>query len=149
MPPTLDSDEALARYLQEQEDREYNEAYKADLKLARQLQQKHSPPSTPVPDSSSVIDLTTTIDLTSDDETELDKQFDKQLDASYMFALQLQEQERTDKALAESMSQVVDRSILDQENPDIYQLFMYFNQTYFNNQLGTVEVRWSNKMTRW
>ncbi len=142
---TFDSDEALARYLQEQENIQSNDIYQADLELARQLQNE-----------SSVIDLTDAIDLTPDNEdndynTNYYETKQNNDNNSLLLASKLQEQEtENDRLLAEQLEHTtMDESILNDETPDIHQLFMYFNNTYFNEQLGSVQVKWSTKMTRW
>lgn len=43
---------------------------------------------------------------------------------------------------------VVDSSLeLTNANPNIYKLFKEFNNKYFYSALGSVEVKWSKKMT--
>lgn len=106
----MNSDEALARLLQ-QEWAEEEEAYKADLALAKQLQDEF------------VVDLTQSSSSPPQQQSDLD--------------------------LAYQLSTTVDESILEEETPDLHQLFSYFNRIYFNNQLSGVEVKWSTRMTRW
>ena len=36
---------------------------------------------------------------------------------------------------------------LEDPNPDIYDLFNYYNMSYFNNLLGCCELMWSKRMT--
>ncbi|KAI9365568.1 SprT-like family-domain-containing protein [Pilaira anomala] len=50
----------------------------------------------------------------------------------------------SDPALAYQLATAVDKSILEEETPDVHQLFSYFNHTYFNNQLKNVKVKWSS-----
>ncbi|KAI9362675.1 SprT-like family-domain-containing protein, partial [Pilaira anomala] len=107
----MNSDEALARLLQ-QEWAEEEEVYKADLALAKQLQDEF------------------VIDLTQSSSSPLPPQ------------------QKSDLALAYQLSTIVDESILEEETPDLHQLFSYFNRIYFNNQLSGVEVKWSTRMTR-
>lgn len=134
-------DEALARKLQEEEDRQY-ESYMQERELKKQIQE------------GSVIDL-----CSSDDEQQVQEPVqgskeDNEM-SSFWYALQLQQQEEQEQAqrdlqVAQSLADKkgVDKSILDEELPDVHSLFVYFNETYFNNQLSMVEVKWSTKMTR-
>lgn len=129
-------DEAFARMLQEEENRQY-ESYKADCELKKKIQEG------------------SIIDLCSDDEElpfkeELNSYENNNEMTSFLYALQLQQQEE-DLQLAIDKTAVdkVDESILEEELPNIHSLFVYFNKTYFDNQLSMVEVKWSTKMTRW
>ncbi|KAG2235926.1 hypothetical protein INT48_008229 [Thamnidium elegans] len=54
----------------------------------------------------------------------------------------------SDFVFAQKLHNTVDESILDEETPDIHQLFLYFNKKYFDNKLDSVEVKWSSRMTR-
>lgn len=138
-------DEALARKLQEEEDRQY-ESYMQECELRKQIQE------------GSVIDLCSS---SSDNEEQVQEQQqpnskEENEMSSFWYALQLQQEEEQEQAqrdlqVAQSLvhKKGVDKSILDEEIPDIHSLFVYFNETYFNNQLSMVEVKWSTKMTRW
>ena len=128
------SDEALARRLQQEEDDKLDAIYQNDLALAQSLQQE------------------SVVDLTSDHSDSEDKATQK----NFWLALTLQQQEDDknstvyeDFELAKQLQNQVDDSILDQDIPDVHQLFMYFNKKYFHDMLTTVDVRWSHKMTRW
>lgn len=55
----------------------------------------------------------------------------------------------SDPALAHQLASTVDKCILEEETPDLHQLFSYFNCTYFGNQLNKVKVKWSSsQMTK-
>ncbi|KAI9267303.1 SprT-like family-domain-containing protein [Helicostylum pulchrum] len=114
----IDSDEAFARMLQEQDNLEYEKAYNADLELAKRMQQQ------------SVIDLT------------VDEPASCSSSSCHLSTID------SDFALAQKLCNTVDESILDEETPDIHQLFLYFNKKYFDNKLDSVEVKWSSRMTR-
>lgn len=125
----MDPDEALARYLQNQ-DKVEMEAIEADLTLAKQLQNE-----------------AVNVQNTSSSRFFL---------SDYALALQLEKEEKNsfaalqhDAELAKHLLDTVDESIMDEENPDIHRLFYYFNKKYFNDLLSSVEVKWSAKMTRW
>lgn len=135
-------DEALARKLQEEEDRQY-ESYMQERELKKQIQE------------GSVIDLCSSDDEEQVQEPVQDSKEENEM-SSFWYALQLQQQEEQEQAqrdlqVAQSLADKkgVDKSILDEELPDVHSLFVYFNETYFNNQLSMVEVKWSTKMTRW
>lgn len=134
---SMDSDEALARFLQEQDKLEMEEMHKADLELARQLQK----------------------DLSQKDSPSLSKPINNNpyFLSDYALARKLEQEEKaayasyisSDTDLARQLANTVDESILDEEIPNLHQLFMFFNKTYFNNKLDMIEVKWSTKMTRW
>lgn len=133
----MDSDEALARFLQEQDKLEMEEMHKADLELARQLQKN----------------------LSQKDSPSLSKPINNNpyFLSDYALARKLEQEEKaayasyisSDTDLARQLANTVDESILDEEIPNLHQLFMFFNKTYFNNKLDMIEVKWSTKMTRW
>ncbi|KAI7881510.1 SprT-like family-domain-containing protein [Mucor mucedo] len=127
----MDADEAFARYLHEQDMLEIEAMEKADRAMARQLQ------SQPI------------IDLTQENEPPTLPSVNTHFLSDYALALRLQnENDSPDAALARQLLHTVDADILTQENPDLYQLFMYFNKVYFSNMLDSVQVKWSTRMTR-
>ncbi|CAO3621578.1 unnamed protein product [Mucor hiemalis] len=110
--------------------------YKADCELKKKIQEGFI------------------IDLCSDDEElpfkeELNSYENNNEMTSFLYALQLQQQEEDLKlAIDKTAVDKVDESILEEELPNIHSLFVFFNKTYFDNQLSMVEVKWSTKMTR-
>lgn len=116
----IDSDETFARMLQEQETLEYEKAYNADLELAKRMQEQ------------------SVVDLTVEEPASCRSSNSRRLSII-----------DSDFALVQKLHNTVDESILDEETPDIHQLFSYFNKKYFDNKLDSVEVKWSSRMTRW
>lgn len=75
-------------------------------------------------------------------------------DDDLAFALFLQEQLNNENSeIVPQKQSNVPTCLVDQAwelidpNPDIRQLFLQFNQEYFDGMLGGVEVRWSPRMT--
>ncbi|CAO3614376.1 unnamed protein product [Cunninghamella blakesleeana] len=94
------------------------------------------------------------IEIKEDDE--------KEFDADYLFALKIQEEEysknigkgkeKENKNIITSPSStsVCTNVVADDEydpNPDIIELFLAFNDMYFDGKLGMVEIKWSKRMT--
>jgi hypothetical protein len=132
------SDEALAWSLFEQEKEHQTNSYKCDEELAKRLGREQ--PST-----------STTADLLPSKSHAL-------YDRDFQLALQLSKELNakggscsTDLALAKQLDRerFINDEILNDEIPDLHELFLLFNRLYFDNKLDRVEVRWSTKMTRW
>lgn len=125
----MEADEAFARYLLEQDMLAIEAMEKADRAMANQLQ------------SESVIDLTEEPTHYHNNNT--------YFMSDYALALRLQKEDKEDLAIAKQWQSTIEADILNEDNPDLHQLFMYFNKTYFNNMLDTVQVNWSKRMTSW
>lgn len=182
----IDSDEAFAQFLQEQEKFEAESLQNADLELALKLANEEEPdcqiiqyPSSStgtssssssnnnyytaaIQDPSSSKGTSSSNYYTSTREQQLNRDLElaRELERaereshksslSLVKQLQLKEQQANDDhILAKQLENKVDDSILDEELPNLHQLFLYFNEKYFNNQLNMVEVKWSQRMTLW
>ncbi|KAG0165493.1 hypothetical protein DFQ28_008630 [Apophysomyces sp. BC1034] len=71
------------------------------------------------------------------EENERFQQAKEMYDADLAFAQLLQQQELENKT----------SSTIDDPNPDLHELFLLFNDLYFEGRLGMVEVQWSKRMT--
>ena len=76
------------------------------------------------------------------------------MDEDFALALQLSEEYATEnkeinenKQLQKAMSIVDPAWELIDPVPDIRELFVEFDTAYFDGMLGSVEVKWSSKMT--
>ena len=123
-----DEDEAFARKLQEQEDSLQKYDYEADLALARQLQEQEE------------------TQYTIDADLALARQLQQQDDCgnSSSKPIVIEESSTTVKEIASAS--VIKSATPDPDNelydptPDLHQLFLAFDQQYFNGQLASVEV---------
>lgn len=171
----VSADEAFARQLFEQEEKEHKAAYQRDLELAKQLQNDDLPVDLSQHSNTSnkttlLIDLTTEGDDVEHhrDNYDVDLELAKQLDlewnhqpasssSEHVTSNQLQNDFFLAKQLDQELAKQVEMGITKETEtdimnatiPDLHELFLLFNQKYFYNQLDTVEVKWSTRMTRW
>ena len=95
-----------------------------------------------------------------DPDDRLDDRLDDKMDEDFVYALSLQEKFNSeqigdrDQSFPSNMSKsntcvsVVDDSLeLIDPLPDIRQLFLQFNDAYFQGKLAGIEVKWSPRMT--
>ena len=78
-------------------------------------------------------------------------------DEDYAFALQLNEYANRDEKLTDNNVIITETnkplSVVDESwelidpVPDIRQLFIQFNEAYFDGNVACVEVKWSSRMT--
>ncbi|KAF7722860.1 hypothetical protein EC973_002621 [Apophysomyces ossiformis] len=82
-----------------------------------------------------------------EEENEIYRKQSEMYDQDLAFAQLLQSQELESET--SFTHAVATSSSIDDPNPDLHELFLLFNDIYFEGKLAMVEVQWSKRMTLW